>query len=364
MDRLTSLTLCLLAACRPAGGDVSSGIETSACPGLEDETVRWIVPYTPGGGYDVQSRLIEPFYEDAIGAQIVVENRTGGAGRVGARMIRDAEPDGRTLGLVNGSALLVQELLGQDHNIHPTEDFTAIGRISTPSPVLFTAWDSPYRTLEQIEGAAAERPLVFGIVGVGSTSWIWYVVARELMGLDATFLMGYPGTRESSMGLIRGEFDLAGYTFDSMLDRIEPGGLRPLAQISRYSPEYLPSLVDTPVLSGEDGIAARRAREAGVDPTLAMARAAAIEGMFRAGRMLVAPPGLDPALTACLRGRFAQVMRDTAFVARAASVRRNMAFEEATTVAAELEAAAPELQALGVIFRQYVAEVRSEAPGR
>ncbi len=361
-----ALAVGVVAACDPGGGDAAAASSTAnaACPGLDGRTVRWIVPYTPGGGYDVQSRLLEPFYEEAIGAEIVIEHRLGAAGRVGARTIRDADPDGRTLGIVNGSALLTQALLGHDSNIHPTRDFTAIGRLSVPSPVLFTAWDSPNRTLEELRVGTADGPLVFGIVGVGSTAWIWYVIASDLLDLDATYVAGYPGTRESSLGLMRGEFDLAGYTFDSMLDRIEPGGLRPIAQISRYSAQPLPALRDVPVVVGENGLAAKRAKELGEDPEPMVARAAALARMFQAGRMVVAPPGLDPLLTSCLRDRFAQVMHDSAFIARAAGARRKMAFAEASVVAAELEAAGPELQALGAVFREYLTEARTGSAGR
>lgn len=356
----------LMVACAPGDRDAAgaSTVATTPCPGLDGQTVRWIVPYTPGGGYDVQSRLLEPSYEEAIGAEIVIEHRLGAAGRVGARTIRDADPDGRTLGIVNASGLLVQALLGHDTNIHPTEDFTAIGRLSVPSPVLFSAWDSPDRTLEALRKSAANRPLVFGIVGVGSTAWVWYVVASELLGLDATYVAGYAGTRESSLGLIRGEFDLAAYTFDSMLDRIEPGGLRPIAQLSPYSAEHLPMLRDVPVVAGQDGLAARRARELGEDPAPLVARAAAFDRMFQAGRLVVGPPGLDPLLTSCLRKRFALVMEDSTFIARAAGARRLMAFAEASAVAAELEAAAPELEALRPVFRRYVEEARSGSPVR
>ena len=96
----------LVVACRPVGNETAgiSSDAAGACPGLAGERVRWIVPYSPGGGYDVYSRLLEPFYEEAIGAEIVVENRPGIGGRAGVRMIRDADPDGLTLGIVNGRA--------------------------------------------------------------------------------------------------------------------------------------------------------------------------------------------------------------------------------------------------------------------
>ena len=356
----------LIVACRPVGNETTEvpSDAGTGCPGLAGETVRWIVPYSPGGGYDVYSRLLEPFYEEAIGVEIVVENRTGAAGRVGTRTVRDADPDGRTLGIVNGAALLIQDLLGQDSDIHPLEDFTAIGRIAVAAPVLFTAGDSPYQTLQQLQTGAADGPLVIGIDGIGGLSWIWVIVASELLGLEVTYVGGYPGNREIALGLIRGDVDAGGFTFESMRDWIETGDLRPVAQLSAHPAEDFPSLRDTPVVAGVDGLAAQRARDLGQDPGPAVARAAALDRIFLAGRLIVAPPGMDPVLTECLRDRLAEVARDSAFVARASRARRSIAFADASTLASELEATAAEREALGPVFRRHVDVARSGPAGR
>jgi len=362
---LSALLAGLCLACRPGpeAGAAASSDPTNACPGLAGETVRWIVPFTPGGGFDVYSRLLEPVYERAIGAEIVIENRTGAGGQVGARLVHGANPDGRTLGLMNGSALLVQGMLREDSDLHPTRAFTAIGRIAVAVPVVFSAYDSPYESLEELQAGLGGRRMIFGIVGVGSTSWISYVVATELLGLNSTFVVGYPGTRESSLGLIRGEFDLAGYTFESMLDRTGPGGLRPLIQLADDGVGESPASRGTPVLGGEDGLAARHALELGRDPAAVVAQAAALDRIFLPGRLVVGPPGMDPALTECLRSGLAEAARDPAFLADASRAGRSVAFLDAAAVASELEATTAEREVLGEVFRRYADGARAGGGG-
>lgn len=359
------LVAVILAGCTSTdAAPIESGDSRQAgCSALSGETVRWIIPYTPGGGYDIYSRLLEPHYERALGAEIVVENRTGGGGRVAARLVRDAAPNGRTLGLMNGTSLTVQDLLGEAEGLHPLDDFTLIGRISSQVPVLFTADEGPYPTVERLMTGAPDGPLVHGIVGIGSTSWILYVVASELLALDITYVTGYPGTRESSLGMIRGEFDVAGYTFDSMRDRTGPGGIRPIATLSAASRDAEPTLRDVPVVEGPDGLAVRRARETGRDPERAARLAAAIATVFETGRIVVAPPGLDPGLAACLRDRLATVVGDSAFLADAARLRRSITFLDADALQARVDATAPDREAVRAVFRRHVLESRKVPAG-
>ena len=256
--------------------------------------VRWIVPFPPGGGLDVYSRLLEPFYEEAIGAEIVVQNRVGAGGRVGARAVRGAEPDGRTRGLVSAYALLVGELAGDLSGLHPVEDFTALGRISPATPVWVTGPGSRYGTVDDVLAQADDQPILVGLTNVGSTGFASVAVAAELLGLDVAYLAGYPGSRETSMGLIRGEFDLLGVNFESIVDRIEAGDLTPILQISETPVSGHPSLVGVPLLAGPNGLLARRARERGEDPERSLELAAAVSQMFLVGRLVVAPPGSIP----------------------------------------------------------------------
>ncbi len=128
------LAALMVMGCSEQGGGSSRLADgpSEGCPGVAGETIRWIVPFSPGGGYDVYSRLLEPFYEEAIGAEIVIQNRVGAGGRIGARAVRDSEPDGTTLRLVNAFALLVGEMTGETSGLDPLAGFTVLGRLSPP----------------------------------------------------------------------------------------------------------------------------------------------------------------------------------------------------------------------------------------
>ncbi len=342
------------------GGRQGSAATDARCAGLASGSVRLVVPYSPGGGYDMYARLLEPFLEQAIGSEVVIDNRPGAGGRVGARLVHDAKPDGATLGIVNAAGLLIQGMLGEPRSFHPMTDFTPIGRIAVADPVLVAAGGSSLGTWEGIRAASAAGPLVIGVGGVSDSSWVWFIIASELLHLDVMYVAGYPGTRESSLGLIRGEFDLAGYTFESMLDRVASGDLRFVAQISPH-PGYA-ILQGIPVLTGDDGLAAQRALELGEEPVAAARRAAALDRIFQAGRLIVAPPGMDPTLARCLTERLAEVAADSSFLAAASKAGRTVEFADPLTIVAQLEATAQDRRELGAVFRRHVAAARSDGP--
>ena len=363
---LGALAALLALGCRAdgEGAQQTADAPTVDCPGVAGKSVRWIVPFSPGGGHDVDSRLLEPFYEEVTGAEVVVQNRVGAGGRVGARAIRDAEPDGQTLGIVNATALLVTELSEEPAGLHPVNDFTVLGRIAAEDPIWVTGPRSGYRNMEDVLTAGDSEPILFGVTAVGGAGFVFASVAAELLGLEVVYLAGYPGSREYSLGLMRGEIDFGAFAFESIVDRVEAGDLRPVLQISDKPVSDHPSLRGIPFLAGPDGLAARRARERGGDPELVILQAAAFIGMFETGRLVVAPPGLAPELTRCLSTRLAEVVQDSAFMVAASNARRPITFEEPATVAARLEARVDEFRSLAPILHEHIARARGPLSGR
>ncbi len=325
---------------------------------MAGETIRWIVPSSPGGGYDVYSRLIEPVLERATGAEVAIENRPGAGGRLAFAAVLGADPDGLTLGIVNGTGLLLNDLLGED-TPHPFGDFTVLGRITSGAPVLFTGSDSPIRTERQFLDAGVEGTLVFGVASIASTSWVWTVISRDVLGLNTTYIDGFLGTRETSMALIRGDVDFAAYTFDSVRDRLEAGAIRPLMTIAEERPDNAPSLANIPFLAGPNGVAARRAVELGRDPEQAIAMANAWLQIYEIGRLVVAPPDMPPALARCMEGTIARVLQDSAFVATAEAARRTLNYGSTEMLLDRLESAGPAMAMMGTHLEGAVARTRS-----
>jgi tripartite-type tricarboxylate transporter receptor subunit TctC len=355
--------LCLLAlGCQGDVDGSAPGIDASSlpCAGVAGETIRWIVPFSPGGGHDMDSRLLEPYLEDAIGAEIVVENRAGAGGRVGSRVIRDAEPDGRTLGIIGATALLIAEQSAALSELHPVNNFTVLGRIATENQVWVTGPLPRYARAEDMIGSG--EPILFGITDVGASSFVFASAASEVLGLDIAYVAGYAGSREYSLGLIRGEIDVGSASFESVRDYVEAGDLRPILQISNHPVSDHPSLRDVPVLGGGEGLAARIAREQGRDPASAIAQVDALADMAEAGRLVVAPYGLSRKLGSCLSDRLAEVVRSPGFVAAARRARRVIAFEDPAAVAARLESTANQRASLASVFLEHIQEVRGGGP--
>jgi tripartite-type tricarboxylate transporter receptor subunit TctC len=330
---------------------------------VSGETVRWIVTSTPGGGLDVGSRLLEPFYEAATGSELVVENRAGAGGAVGARAIRDADPDGRTLGILNGTARLVADVSDEIEGLHPLRDFTVLGRIAIEDPVWVTPAASSYRSIDNVLVAGRSGPLLFGISDVGGAGFVFVSLPSELLRLPVTYVAGYPGGREYALALIRGEIDLGGFSFESQLDHIESGELVPILQISDRPVADHPSLHGVPVLAGEEGVVARAARARGEDPAAALSQAAAFSQLFRVGRIVVGPPGLAPDLARCLSGRLAGVAADPAFLDAAARANRTIRFASPEDLEAELTGIEEYRESLASILERHIEQARGGPQG-
>ncbi len=166
------------------------------------------------------------------------------------------------------------------------------------------------------------------------------------------------------MGLIRGEVDLIGFTFESLRDRIEGGDLIPILQISASGNSDHPALRGIPRLGGPNGLAAQSARERGMDPERAIAQATALSRIFEAGRLVVAPPGLPPSLGSCLSSRLEEAVSDSAFVAAASRARRALAFERPAIGAADLAATEEARQSLAPVLRRHAEIARGVANAR
>jgi tripartite-type tricarboxylate transporter receptor subunit TctC len=328
------------------------------CPALEGKTLRWIVPYPPGGGYDTYSRLIEPFLEERLGVEIKVENISGAAGLVGTKLISGAEPDGLTLGIINAAGLIAAALQGKQDVPDPAVDFTILGRVVRTRQVIYTGAGSPLKTMEDLFRENQKRPILAAISEVGSITFHNLAIPFHLLGIPLVFIAGYPGSREISLAIIRGEVDLSTNNFESILDRIEAGEIRPLLQVTDEPISSHPSLAGIPVLGGEGGLAAGRAAATGRSRQEILEMSAAIVGMDGAGRLVAAPPGMEEDLSRCLAENLYGVLTDPRFRESAARMNRSLDTAPAAEARLGLEAASRNMEKLIPVIQEAVMKVR------
>ena len=196
-----SLLTVLIVISALAGGATASA---SDCPELQGERIRWIVPTRPGGGYDRYSRLIQPFLEHRLEADIVITNRPEAGGIVGAMAIRDADADGRTLGIINASGLLAAGATQEDPAPDPSRDFTVLAKVASNHMVLFTGQNTGFGSIHELIEHSTQTPVVVGVRDVGSASFFVLPIAASLIGLDYVPVTGYVGSTNRVLAVIRG----------------------------------------------------------------------------------------------------------------------------------------------------------------
>ena len=281
----------LLAACGGGGGlgeeESAEGSDAAAgsdpCAALEGETVTFVVPYDPGGGFDQFVRLLEPYLAEELGdVEVNVENQPGGGGLVGANAVYQSNPDDLTIGLINYPGSVFAELTEQEGATFDNTKWTVLGRLGALPPLVYTGPDSEYTDFESLVGAS--EPVKFGIGGVGSDAYYAAVALAKAFEFPNEIIGGYPGSGEADAALLVGEVDASINSSSSALEVVEGSGANPIVVISNEPLEELP---DVPVI-GEF------AEGEQAEPLTALASVYDVE------RVVVGPPEMDEGTAQCL----------------------------------------------------------------
>jgi tripartite-type tricarboxylate transporter receptor subunit TctC len=322
------------------------------CAALAGRAVRWIVPYSPGGSYDVYSRLLKAPLERLLRVKIAVVNETGASSLVGVSKLRDAAPDGLTLGIFNAPGLLAAAALGRPRFPDPVRDFSILGRVSRSRKALATRAGSPLRSFEDVFEAQRCKPLLCGTTGVSSDNFLNLAVAGSLLGLRLQFLFGHAGSREEILAALRGDVDMISLNYETIQPAVESGELRVLLQCSDEPLSPHPALAGAALLGGADGWAVRRAPATNRTPAQAAALADSLIRLIGSGIIAAAPPRLPGDLLACLRSAFLQAASSDDFLDAARRSRRSVDAGEGEPVRRELEAASMAADSFAPLLRE------------
>ena len=182
--------------------------------------IKLIVPFPPGGGTDLTARSVAARLADAFGQPVVVENRGGAGGTIGADAVAKSAPDGYTIGIATSSthpgALVLQKNVPYD----PLKSFAPITMIGSTSYVLLANPTVPANSLAELVAYAKANPGKLNVANVG-TSTIGYLLTLQLRALTGTSMVdiGYKGASQAYP-------DLMGNQVSLFLDN--PGASTPL----------------------------------------------------------------------------------------------------------------------------------------
>ncbi len=205
--------------------------------------IRWIVPYTAGGGTDLMARVLASHLEKTLGQRIVVENRPGGSTVTGTAVLAQAEPDGYTIGMVFDS-LAINSVLGVATPYDPGKDFAPIINLAYV-PLIFIAntKEVPMKTLPEVVAYAKSHPdwLTFGTLGPGSPHEIGFDWFKSVAGIKAV-AVPYKGVNPAMQDTIAGQIK-AMFLGVAVADQyIREGKLRALAVTSAKRLESAPDV--------------------------------------------------------------------------------------------------------------------------
>jgi tripartite-type tricarboxylate transporter receptor subunit TctC len=226
---------------------LAAGAAILAAPALaQPRAIRFIAGFPAGGLADVVARLVAGPLGEALGASIVVENRTGASGTIAADAVAKAAPDGLTLAVSHaipfGFAPGVLPTIPYD----PVADFTHLGMLAEAPTVTVVTGRSPFATLPQMMEAARTRPVRYASSGVGSAEHIMgAVVAREARATNFDHVP-YRGTPPALQDLMAGQVDCLNAPITTLVGQLRDGSLKALAVSTEAR---LPAFPDVPTLA-------------------------------------------------------------------------------------------------------------------
>ena len=210
--------------------------------GPSDRPLRIIVPFAPGAGTDAVARLLAPALAQSLNRSVVVENRTGASGAIGARAVAQSPPDGLTLLLV-ASPFTTVAAVNPRAGYDPVNDFSPVGLVAS-GPLLWAgSTQTDARSLDDWIRRARERPgsVLYGSAGAGGINHLMLELLNARTGAQIVHVP-YRGTAPAVIDLVGGQIHLLTGTIPALLPHLRDGRIRALAVSSLDRTRLLPDV--------------------------------------------------------------------------------------------------------------------------
>ena len=193
-----------------------SRFATAAASNFPFKPIRFIIPYAPGGGFDVYVRVLAPVMEQFLPKRVAIIplNVSGGGGARCVIQLYRARPDGYTLGIFNIPGVFILQQQQGGESAYDLARFTWIGAMGEGEHyVLAVGADSPLKSYDDLKKLSAERPIKFSATGPEGTAYAATVIGTKLLGLRSQLITGYRSSADYVVAAIRGDSDavIAGY---------------------------------------------------------------------------------------------------------------------------------------------------------
>ncbi len=219
---------------------VSAAVFAQAYP---TRPITLVVPFPPGGSTDSVARAIGPKMSDKLGQSVIVENKAGATGTLGAGFVKRAEPDGYTLLVTSLGPLVIAPHLLPNVPYDPAKDFDFI-TVAVQSPnVMVVPANSPYKTVADLIAALKANPdkITFASAGSGSSDHLTAEIFWDQTKTEGIHVP-YKGGGPAFIDLLGGQVDVMTPNINAVIQHINSGKLRALAVTSNKRSPLLPNV--------------------------------------------------------------------------------------------------------------------------
>ncbi len=205
--------------------------------------ITLIIPFPPGGSTTIVIRSVSDKLAEALGAQVVIDNRAGAGGTVGTRALAKSDPDGYTIGLGYTGTLAIGPNLYSNVGYDPRKDFAAIGRVATAPNTLVVHPSFPAKTVPEFIAYAKANPgkVSFGSAGIGTVSHVCGEYFATETGIKLVHVP-YKGTGPALSDLIGGHIPAAFAPIPATYENAKSGNMRMLAVTSLTRSKLAPEI--------------------------------------------------------------------------------------------------------------------------
>jgi tripartite-type tricarboxylate transporter receptor subunit TctC len=209
--------------------------------------VRVIVPFAPGGATDIVTRVVGQKLAELWGQSVVVDNRSGAGGNIGADLVAKSSPDGYTLLMTSGSIVTANQHMYRKMSFSPEKDLVAITNVASGPQIVAVHPGFSGKTVKDLIAAAKAKPraLTFGSAGIGTQTHLAAENFIYTAGIDLVHVP-YKGEGPALVDLVAGQIIMVTPNLSAAISFVKSGKLRALGVTSR---ERVPQLPDVPAVA-------------------------------------------------------------------------------------------------------------------
>jgi tripartite-type tricarboxylate transporter receptor subunit TctC len=231
-----------------AGLAATTQVQAQSASWSPSRPIRVIVPIAPGGANDIIARMVSERLSPILGQPVVVENRPGAGGNIGAQAVVQAEKDGHTVLFTSANVLTANKYLYRERMPFDAQrDLAPISRVGVGTILMVANSSRPWRSFGELVAFAKANPgrVSMGSSGTGTISHLYLERVKRAAGIDITHIP-YRGGGPAIQDLVSGTIDIMFDVIPALLPHIREGRFRPLAAGSAKRIDYVPELASVP----------------------------------------------------------------------------------------------------------------------